>query len=239
MGLAGRAGAEGLELTLAHGAALSADTPLARCDEWRRQGKEVAVRLVVIRCLFPADCDFGHDEAERRQQARAWVSAALERAARLGAECLHVAPACLAMADASGAPPEVDYADALNRTYESLSELWPAAERCGVVLCVVPATGRFLLSPLETRALLDRVNSAYVGAALDWEAVARVGHPPAWIRTLGQRMAVVRVGGQEPDLSAALKALAAVHFRGSIVLTGPADDDALTRAREVLARALP
>src|SRR5659263_668632 len=47
---------------------------------------------------------------------------------------------------------------------------------------------KFLLSPIEMRDFIDKIDSSYVGAYLDVGNVINTGYPEQWIRILGKRI---------------------------------------------------
>ena len=113
----------------------------------------------------------------------------IERAGQQGVERISFAPAQLA--DLPGAT--ATYAKALNRTAAMLATVMCHAERCGVCLCLRPATGRFLTSPVELRELVRDVNSSMVGIDLPMELPAGVPGWSDWFGTLEPLIRCVRV----------------------------------------------
>jgi sugar phosphate isomerase/epimerase len=104
------------------------------------------------------------------------------------------------------------------------------AESTGVAIAVEAAHGRWLLSPVELRELIDAANSWAIGACIDLARVSAVGSPIDWITTLTHRVKAVRwnVGpksrnsidshGAIVDPMALKNALDAVGFRGPIII---------------------
>jgi hexulose-6-phosphate isomerase len=70
----------------------------------------------------------------------------------------------------------------------ALKGLAPTAERLGVTIGVENVWNKFLLSPLEMRALLDTVSSKKVASYFDVGNVLQFGYPEQWIRILGPRI---------------------------------------------------
>lgn len=245
---AAAAGFDGLELLIETDGELSLDTSGEACRRWARQAGEADLRIVVLACKLTDECNLGCELREMRERGRDRIRVALERAAALGAGVVSIEPAVVG--NASGEPPLADYEGSLSRVYEMLCALSLEAERCGVVIGVVPAAGRFLLSPVETRRLIDRVNSPFVGVVLDAVEISSVGYPQQWITTLGQRIAAIRLsacdaspavrrapGEGATDLTSIERAAAQVYYRGPLVFTGPGSpEEILAWARHALER---
>lgn len=143
-----------------------------------------AERIVNVHFNWPTEAHLGRSENDT---AARLLESAIQAAADVGAPTLSFAPAVV------GPPPGVSYEDAHNNVYERLIELSFVAERANVVLSVVPAVGGFLLSPVETRDYIARVNSPFVGAMVDANAIATVGFPEQWVCTLGRYLVGVRI----------------------------------------------
>ncbi len=73
-------------------------------------------------------------------------------------------------------------------------EVAERAEKHGVKIAVRSAGDGFLLSPVEARDLVDRVNSPAIGAAFSLNDVARCGCPVDWVRCLSCRLHAVFLG---------------------------------------------
>jgi len=65
------------------------------------------------------------------------------------------------------------------------------AEKYGVVLGIENVWNKFLLSPIEMRDLIDKVNSSFVGSYFDVGNVLYCGYPEHWINILGKRITKV------------------------------------------------
>lgn len=180
------------------------------------------------------DVNYGSADPDTRAQARDLTLRMLDRAAWLGAPAILVIPAVVGKA--SDRAPAVSYADALNRTYDALSELSHQAEDRGVVIGLENVWNRFLLSPIELRDLIDRINSPWVGAYLDVGNLLALGYPTDWITTLGRRVCCVHVkdyrlagpdgpgfcplGCGDVDVPSVVRALRGVGYGGCLTFEG-------------------
>ncbi|MDN5276055.1 MAG: L-ribulose-5-phosphate 3-epimerase [Clostridiales bacterium] len=77
---------------------------------------------------------------------------------------------------------------AYERALEAFMQLKEEAEATKVSICLENVWNKFLLSPLEMRDFIDKINSPYVGVYLDVGNVIYTGYPEHWIRILGKRI---------------------------------------------------
>jgi hypothetical protein len=156
------------------------------------------------------------------------VTNLLQLASRAGVTVLNLRLPPLALASESTG--FARYQDALNFTYQLLRGLGLQAESTGVVIAVEAAYGRWLLSPVELRELLDAANSWAIGACIDLARVSAVGAPIDWITTLTHRIKAVRwnfgptsrdsIDSHEARVDPLVikDALDAIVFRGPIII---------------------
>ncbi len=246
------AGFEAIELTLADEGPITPTTDEATCRAIGQQVRDAGVEVASLATVLFWHDSYGANEPERRQRAEDLTVAMLDRAVWLGAGAILVVPAVVGGWDSP--TPQVGYADALNRTYQSLRRLAPAAERRAVVIAMenVGIFSRFLLSPVETAELIDRVNSPWVGVYFDTANVLTSGYPQDWIETLGPRIRRVHI--KDCDLSkpglegfcapfdgdvdwpAVMTALASAGYDGPLTYEGGGDlADIKTRLDKLLA----
>jgi L-ribulose-5-phosphate 3-epimerase len=104
----------------------------------------------------------------------------LELAALTGAPNLLVVPGVVTS--------RIGYEDAYRRLEDAIGLLKVEAEKVRVGLGIENVWGKFLYSPLEMRALIDKFASLLVGVHFDVGNVMQFGHPDQWIRILGRRL---------------------------------------------------
>ena len=125
----------------------------------------------------------------------------------------------------------VSYEAALNHVYEGVMQVAEQAEQHGVKIAVRAAGDGFLLSPVETRDLVDRLNSPAIGVALNLNDVARFGCPVDWLRCLSYRLHAVFLGASAGsngetgaiDTSKICKALNEVRYEGPLIYESAGD----------------
>lgn len=204
--IAHAAGYGGIELMMRERAgALRFKTSASELARLREAVSELAGGVVNVHLELPDSMHLAHVEGDVRSRAAELVTTALLKASVLGARSVSVVPAVI------GPWPDGDYCEAMQVVHAALRELGREAERSGVAIGVVPATGGFLLSPFETRQFIDEVNSPHVGAVLEVEAVRRVGFIEQWVKALGRRVLAMRGGARNP--------LGAVAFDGPHIVT--------------------
>jgi L-ribulose-5-phosphate 3-epimerase len=249
---AAAAGFEAIELVLADQAELTFDSPAAQCSAAAQSVRDQGLEVASLASGVFWETHFGSPDPNVRTKARDLVLAGLDRAAWLGAPVLLVVPAVVGRADSP--EPITSYADALARSFEALHELSFEAEDRGVAIAIENVWNKFLLSPIEFRELIDRVNSPWVGAYLDVGNVLAFGYPQDWIATLGGRILRVHVkdyrlgargaggfcqlGDGDVDWPAVMAALVRYGYDGPLTYEGPGDPvDIAQRLTRILALA--
>ncbi|MGE0481970.1 MAG: sugar phosphate isomerase/epimerase family protein [Phycisphaerae bacterium] len=244
------AGFAGVELVIAADTPLRADQPLDAFAQARRIADDAGVALVGLACPLYFQTHFASADPADRARAVDLTIALLDRAVAAQVDALVIVPAVVGRT--ADPTPQASYADALNRTFDALAELRFEAESHGVTIALETVWNRFLLSPVETSDLLERVNSPCVGVCVDTGNVLATSYPQDWIATLGRR--VVRVHAKDYDLckpgrsgfcplgegsvdwSAVISALRRVRYDGPVIYEGGGEPaEACRRLRNILA----
>ena len=131
-------------------------------------------------------------DAAVRAAGVALVRRAMQVAATMAIPAVLVIPGYVGLPWDPGVKP-IRYDLAYGRTRQALQELAPDAERLGVSILVENIWNKFLLSPLEFRALIDEIGSPHVGVLLDTGNLIAFGYPEQWIRILGRRIKEVHL----------------------------------------------
>lgn len=234
---AGSAGFEALEPILAAEGELTPSTDEAAC---RALGEQIRAEGAALAALAPGlfwQTPFTSPDPAVRGQAFDLAVAALDRAHWLGAPVLLVVPGVVGRWNAPR--PAARYEEALYHAYEALRRLAFEAEARNVIIAVENVWNRFLLSPVEMRELIDRVDSPWVRVYFDVGNVLRFGYPQDWIDTLGSRIARVHIrdfrletgtpqgfclpGDGDVDWPEVFAALQRVRYDGPITFEGPGD----------------
>ncbi len=238
------AGFEAIELTMGLEGLLTTRTPDDQCRQIARVFQAAGLKIASLATALFWRVNYGNPDPAVRQQAKDLTRIGLDKAALLGTDAFLVVPAVVGTWNELA--PRVGYADALARTFEMLRQLREDAEDCGVHIAIENVPNRFLLSPVEMRDLIDRVNSPWVGVYFDIGNAVAFGYPQDWISVLGPR--IVRVHAKDCDLNrgaqegtacplqegsvdwpAVIAALRAARYDGPLTYEGQGDPAEIAR----------
>ncbi len=186
--LAKDAGFEGVEVALDEGAGeITLTTTDSELQQIKRQAEDAGIELYSVACGLYWNYWLSSEDAAEQAKAKDIVKKQLDVAAALGCQSILVVPGCV---NAEFAAPGrvMDYAVAYQRSMEALEELKSYAEKCKVEIALENVWNKFLLSPLEMRDFIDKLNSPYVGSYLDIGNVLSNGYPEQWVTILGDRI---------------------------------------------------
>ncbi|NLJ67573.1 MAG: sugar phosphate isomerase/epimerase [Clostridiales bacterium] len=130
---------------------------------------------------------FTSSDRDIREKAKSIARRQLDLAALLGADTILVVPG-LVGADFIPEGEITEYDVAYDLALEALVELKDYAEEVKVNIGLENVWNKFLLSPLEMRDFVDRIDSPYVGVYFDVGNVVSTGYPEHWIKILGKRI---------------------------------------------------
>lgn len=83
---------------------------------------------------------------------------------------------------------KVAYDVVYDRALAGLNELKSYVESLQVSIGLENVWNKFLLSPMEMRDFIDKIDSPYVGSYLDVGNTLYCGYPEDWVRILGDRI---------------------------------------------------
>ena len=185
--LAARTGYEGVELVLDESGPVNLCSTEEDMSLVKKLAKDAGISLYSLATGLYWKYSLTSDDPSLRAKARYVVRRQLELASQLGCDTILVVPGAVSVEFA----PElsvVPYDTAYNRALEAIEELREDAQKLGVCIGVENVWNNFLLSPLEFRDFIDRVDSKWVGAFFDVGNVVKFGYPEHWINILGQRI---------------------------------------------------
>lgn len=226
-----------IEPTLELEGELTVTSDEASCRQVAESIRAMGLEITSLACGLYLETPYTSPDAAIRERSRQLTIACLDRAMWMGAATILVIPGVV-IHPRTGAV-VCPYADALWYALDALQDLRFEAERRGVTIALENMWSGFLISPVELRDFIDRVNSAWVGAYFDTGNVLRYGDPVDWIRTLGRRMFRihikdydVRIGGREGycalgdgtiDWKAIMTALRETGYNGPLTYEGRGD----------------
>lgn len=184
--LAKKAGFEGVEVALGETGEVALDSTDRDLAAVKKAAADNGIALYSLSCGLYWDCWFNADSESERARAKDICKKQLYAAKELGCDTILVIPGCVTSVND---PARVcDYEVTYERALVAMKELAETAEKCKVSIGLENVWNKFLLSPLETRDFIDKIDSPYVGAYLDIGNTLLNGYPEQWVRILGKRI---------------------------------------------------
>ncbi|MFO7154684.1 MAG: sugar phosphate isomerase/epimerase family protein [Caldicoprobacter oshimai] len=186
MAMAKDAGFDGIELSLDEEGEISLNSSEKDILRIKKMAEDTGIEIASLATGLYWTYPVTSSDPKIRQKSKDIVKKQLETAALLGTDGILVVPGMVA-----GLSPDsqvVQYDVAYERALEAFMQLKEEAEAIKVSICLENVWNKFLLSPLEMRDFIDKINSPYVGVYLDVGNVIYTGYPEHWIRILGKRI---------------------------------------------------
>ncbi len=185
--IAKKAGFDGVEVALDETGPISLASTKEDILAVKKMAEEVGVELYSVASGLYWTYNYTSDKAENREKAKEITKKQLQVAAWLGCDTILVVPGAVHVVFEPDSE-VIDYDVAYERALEALRELAPVAEKLKVSIGVENVWNKFLLSPMEMREFIDKVNSPYVGSYFDVGNVLYSGYPEQWIKILAKRI---------------------------------------------------
>ena len=185
--IAKKAGFEGVEVALDETGPVSLASTKEDILAVKKMAEEVGIELYSVASGLYWTYNYTSDKEENREKAKEITKKQLQVAAWLGCDTILVVPGAVHVVFEPDSE-VIDYDVAYERALEALRELAPVAEKLKVSIGVENVWNKFLLSPMEMRDFIDKVNSPYVGSYFDVGNVLYSGYPEQWIKILGKRI---------------------------------------------------
>lgn len=119
-------------------------------------------------------------DAEVRNFIIQSIGQSLEETKKLGGDTLLVVPGVV--------NDKVSYQTAYTNALDSIKKLIPYAEKTGIKIGLENVWNNFILSPIEARDFLDKINHPLVGWYFDLGNILRYGWPDHWLEVLGDKV---------------------------------------------------
>ncbi len=197
--LAKDAGFEGVEVALDTEGEVSLKSTKEDIEKVKQYAKDAGIELYSVACGLYWQKNYTANSEEVRREAIEITKKQLEIASWLGCQSILVVPGSVGV-DFEPGSEIVEYDVAYDRCLAALKELAPVAEKFKVELCIENVWNKFLLSPLEMRDLIDKVNSPYVCSYFDVGNVLYSGYPEHWIKILNKRIKKVHFKDYRRDV---------------------------------------
>ena len=185
--LAKNAGFEGVELALGAEGELSMTSTESENKEVKKLADGMGLALYSLSCGLCWDYRLSDDDPALRAKAKDMIKKQLETAKILGADTILVIPGAVNV-EFSFPEKKVAYDVVYDRALEGLNELKTYAEELKVNIALENVWNKFLLSPMEMRDFIDKLDSEYVGSYLDIGNTMYCSFPEDWVRILGKRI---------------------------------------------------
>ncbi len=162
-------------------------------EKWKEiktlaEDKGIEIRSLATGLLWKYN--LASPEKETREKAKEVVKRLVNIATKLQAKSILVIPGYVNIPWDLDSP-VIPYPVAWEKAEESLRDLASVAEGAKVYLGIENVWNKFLLSPLEFRYFIDKINSPYVKVHFDTANVLVSGYPEQWISILGERIVTV------------------------------------------------
>ncbi len=185
--LAKDAGFEGVEVALAEDGEVNLKSTEKELLAVKDAAKENGIELYSVASGLYWDNWLNADDKAERERAKDIVKRQLDTANLVGADTILVIPGCV-NADFVSETKIVDYKTTYERSLEAISELKEYAEKVGVSIGLENVWNKFLTSPMEMRAFIDKVDSDFVGSYLDIGNTLYNGYPEHWVSILAEKI---------------------------------------------------
>ncbi|HEY5561101.1 MAG TPA: sugar phosphate isomerase/epimerase family protein [Clostridiaceae bacterium] len=181
------AGFEGVEVALAENGEINLSSTKEDMYSIKAVAEEVGIQLYSVASGLYWSYSFTSNQEEIRNKAKEIGKKQLEIANYLGCDTILVVPGSVGV-DFIPNCEIVEYDIAYVRALSSMIELKRYAEKLEVSIGIENVWNKFLLSPLEFRDFIDKIDSKFVGAYFDVGNVLQTGYPEQWIKILGDRI---------------------------------------------------
>lgn len=185
--LAKKCGYDGFELALNKEGELSLLSSEKEILNIKSMANDIGIEIPSLATGLYWSFNYTSSDKEKVKKAKEITKKQLEFAKLLGANTILVVPGAVGVDFIPGCE-VVPYDLAYNRSLEALLELKGYAEELKINIGLENVWNKFLVSPLEMRDFIDKVNSPYVGAYFDVGNVVKDGYPEHWISILGDRI---------------------------------------------------
>jgi L-ribulose-5-phosphate 3-epimerase len=182
-----KSGFDSIELALNETGALSLESSGEEVKGYKELAEEIGIELSSLASGLYWSYPLTSNDENIREKSKAIIKKQIDFAAILEVDTILVVPGAVGVDFIPGSA-VIDYDVAYDRALNGLKEVAPYAEKNKIYIGIENVWNKFLLSPLEMRDFIDKINSPYVGAYFDVGNVVFSGYPEQWIKILGSRI---------------------------------------------------
>lgn len=185
--LASDAGFSGIELALEEAGEIGMSSSNDELLGIKEYADGLGIKIHSVATGLYWSHSFASDDESQRLKAYEIAKKQIETAKILGADSVLIIPGHVSV---SFAPDLgiIEYDTAYERALAAIKKLKPIAEELEINVGLENVWNNFLLSPLEMRDFIDKIDSPYIGAYFDVGNVVATGFPEHWIKILGNRI---------------------------------------------------
>lgn len=187
-----KAGFEGVEVALDETGEVSMESTPEQLQAVKNMADEIGVELYSVATGLYWKYSLTDDDEAIREKAKSVVRKQLEVAKALGCDTILVVAGTVC-ADFVNPNKVVDYQDAYERSLAALNELKSYAEELQVHIGLENVGSRFLISPMEMKDFIEKIDSEYVGSYFDIGNVGQATYPEHWIKILAKYLKKVHI----------------------------------------------
>lgn len=173
------------DLALNDSPTLTLDVTATELAEIRALSDKYELPITSISTSLHWNYSLTDQDAATRQKGIEIVKKMIDVCQSLGGDTVLVVPGLVKQTES--------YDVCYDRALAALKELAPYAESKEIYIGIENVWNKFLLSPIETRDFIDKIDSPFVGMYFDAGNVLQFGFPEQWIRILGDRIKKIHV----------------------------------------------
>lgn len=182
-----KAGYEGIELSLDESGDICKDSRDEDILAIKKYADDTGIRIHSLATGLYWSYSLTSSDKAIREKAMHIFKRQLEIAHVIGADAILVIPGYVGVDFISGCE-VVPYDEAYDMALDAVRSMKGLAEELKVDIGIENVWNKFLLSPLEMRDFIDKIDSERVGAYFDVGNVIYSGYPEHWIKILGKRI---------------------------------------------------
>lgn len=190
--LAKQAGFEGIELALTETGELGLESKEEDLKKIKQFADESKIAIHSVASGLYWDYSLTSNNEVEREKAYNIAVKQLQTAKILGADSVLIVPGAVGV-DFIPSREVIRYDIAYNRALDAFKRLKTVAEELEVHIGIENVWNKFLVSPMEMRDFIDKIDSPFVGAYFDVGNVLFNGYPEHWIEILGERIKKVHL----------------------------------------------
>lgn len=180
MTISKKAGFNGIELSLDEEGEINLKSKENELVNLKTLAENIGIEIPSLASGLYWKYSFTDPNPQIRKKALEIAVKQIEFAKLLGADTVLIVPGLV--------KEDVSYEEAFERALGIFAELKKYAEKLQIHIGLENVWNKFLLSPIEFRDFIDKVNSPFVGAYFDVGNVVYNGYPEQWIKILGKRI---------------------------------------------------